>query len=908
MAPADWITLSRLLDEALAMDAELRPAWLERLQNEPPEVRSLLRNLLCREDLGEAGSFMRGLPRFVDPQSTAETEAATGDEVGSYRLVRLLGVGGMGAVWLAERSDGLFKRQVALKLPHLLGAVAGLADRMARERQILAALEHPNIARLYDAGLTSDGRPYLALEYIEGVPIDEYCSARQLNVRARLELMLQVARAVAYAHSRLVVHRDIKPANIQVDAQGQVHLLDFGIAKLLVNEAPAQPPADASLTYQLGIALTPNYAAPEQVYGEPVSTASDVYSLGAVLYEMLAGHRAYTLRTDGPLSLAQAIRAAEIRRPSDSAVDQRSRRELRGDLDTIILKAMKKLAMERYQTVAELGDDLERYLKGESVRARPDSTWYRTRKYMARNRLVVGSVAAVLAALAIGLGSALVQARRIAQERDIARSAATREEAVRYHLTRLFRASAAEHADGPPTAKAMLDRSAQRVLGEYQDDPYLAGKVVVALADLYGALEDIEGEAPLLEGFLARAGTTSDPQAIAGVQQKLAEVELLRGNTMHANGLLDSAEAFWQRSPQLYREERLEGLTVRGRLQRAQGNLAGSLATYQTALRERVLLSGLNHRETAGLYNSLAITFTALNRLDEALSAYTSALDIYRQLGHGDDIDALVMTANRGTLALRFGRLAEATQLLHTAFEKQRAAAGNSAAVASAMGYYGSALDAAGRSVEAVAILKEATAIGEQFGGAASPLALHNQQFLYKALWNAGEHPAAEAMGLQNQSTSSGRYGAAHPLSLLARMDNARFKLLDGQARAAEQELAELLPLYRKLADPGLLGLAQALLLQGEVLLAETRFEEAVAPLSEAAKIRERLLWDQSWELAEARARLGEALLVRGDSRGRALLEQAAAVLQSQLGSTHPQTLRAARILARPVGSDFRIP
>jgi eukaryotic-like serine/threonine-protein kinase len=895
MPATDLKLLSRLLDEALNQPPEQRLGWVERLPDEPTGIKIVLRRLLSRGDLGEGGSFMAGLPRFVDPKSCAETEAKAGDAVGSYCLVRLLGVGGMGAVWLAERSDGLFKRQVALKLPHVIGAVAGLAERMAREREILAALEHPHIARLYDAGLTSDGRPYLALEYIEGVPIDEHCSTRQLNVRARLELMLQVARAVAYAHSRLVVHRDIKPANIQVDSHGQIHLLDFGIAKLLASDAA--PLADPSLTYQMGVALTPNYAAPEQIYGEAVSTGSDVYSLGAVLDEVLVGQRAYTLRADDSLSMAQAIRAAHIARPSDSAVETRARRALRGDLDTIVLKALKKHAVERYQSVAELADDLERHLKGESVSARADSTWYRTRKYIARNRLVVGSVGAVVAALAIGLATVLVEARRIAQERDMARSSAMREEAVRYYLTRLFRASAAGSADGPATPKAMLDQSARRVLGEYRDDPYLAGKVVEALADLYGALEDIEGEAPLLEGFLAQAGPSADPAAVASVRQKLAEVELLRGNTARASGLLDSADEFWRHSPQLYREERLEGLAVRGRLQRTQGNLEASLATYQTALHERILLSGANHRETAGLYNSLAITLTALNRLDQALSGYDRALDIYQQLGQSDNIDALVMMANRGTLALRFGRLAEATQMLRAAFEKQRAVAGNSAAVASAMGYYGSALTAAGQSADAVIVLKEATAIAERFGGADSPLTLHNRQFLAEALWYAGEHSAAWTLIAKDLGVARNRYGHAHPLTLLTMMDEARFNFLDGHPQEAKEEVQELLRGYEKLAAQGRLGLAQALVLQGEILLAGSHSEEAIAPLTEAAQLREQLLWDQSWELAEVRARLGEALMIHSDARGRPLLERAAAVLDSQLGSTHPETLRATRLL-----------
>jgi serine/threonine protein kinase/tetratricopeptide (TPR) repeat protein len=893
----DWLVLGRLLDSALTLPASAREPWIESLGSENESFKPVLRELLSRPDLTEAGRLLGTLPKLTGQLWTL-SELSPGDRIGPYRLERQLGAGGMASVWLAERSDGILKRKVALKLPHLAAASAGLAERMARERDILAALEHPHIARLYDAGISQDGRPYIALEYVPGEAIDQYCVGRALPPREILALVLQVARAVAYAHAHLIVHRDLKPSNIQVDSQGQIHLLDFGIAKLLepqVDEGRAE--AEASLTRQLGEALTPDYASPEQIGGGAISTGSDVYSLGIVLYELLAGERPYRLRGTSALALAQSMESVHVPRASAIAKSPAARKLLRGDLDTVLLKCLKRDPAERYATVAQVADDIEHYLRGEPVSARPDSTWYRARKFIGRHTLGVATVTAIVIALAAGLALVSWQARRIAVERDIAQSAANREEAIRYYLTSMFRASVAEHGSEPVTAKTMLDRSAQRVLAQYRGDPYLAGKVVETLSDLYGALEDVQGQAPLLEGFLAQAGPEADPEAVATVRQQLAEVEMARGNSQRASELLSQADAFWRRAPGQYAEQRLQGMNVRGRLQRSQGDLAGSLATYQAAIPQRIALSGLGNRETANLYNSIGITLTALNRWDDALKAYHQSLDIQKMLGRSDEIDALTMLANTGTLALRFGRIAEATNLLRTAFERARSAAGDSAAVAASMGNYGLALNEYGRYAEAVPVLKEATAIAERYAGVASPVAMQDRVFLAEALWGAGQKDAARAALNQNLALENERHDLTSTAALRDRVYRARFALDEHHAAQAQTELAELITQYRKLGPPGQIGLAQALVAEGDALLAQSNAAPSVALLTEAVQLRGKVLWAQSWELAVAQERLGEALTTTGDARGRALLQRAAATLDAQLGTNHPETLRASRAL-----------
>ena len=380
--PGQWATLRRLLDDGLELDPPQRAAWLDTLDGAWADFKPRLRALLEHAP-GTAQMMMNTLPKVETADFAPAQPEAAPERIGPYRLLRELGSGGMASVWLAERTDMLQGRQVALKLPHGAWRRAGLAERMAREREILATLNHPNIASLFDAGVAEDGQPYLALEYVDGERIDAYCTRHSLDVPARLRLYLQAARAVAHAHAHLVVHRDLKPNNILVNGQGEVRLLDFGIAKLLDQGVAAE----TELTQQAGRALTPDYASPEQIRGEAIGTASDVYSLGVVLFELLTGARPYRREHASRDALEQAVLHAEPKRPSAAVTDQRLARALRGDLDTIVAKALKKDAAQRYATVDALADDVARHLDRRPVLARPDSTLYRLGRLLQRNRL-----------------------------------------------------------------------------------------------------------------------------------------------------------------------------------------------------------------------------------------------------------------------------------------------------------------------------------------------------------------------------------------------------------------------------------------------------------------------------------------------------------------------------------------
>jgi non-specific serine/threonine protein kinase/serine/threonine-protein kinase len=647
--------------------------------------------------------------------------------------------------------------------------------------------------------------------------------------------------------------------------------------------------------------MTPICAAPEQLTGEPITTATDVYALGLLLFELLTGAHPW-MGSGTPL--LQAMRLVLQRSaPSASRVAEEqkdppvSARLIRGDLDAIIAKALRKEPVHRYATVAALQLDVVRAQFGEPVEAREGARLYVVGRTLRRYRWAVTATLAVVISLASGLGVAAWQAQRAAMERDSARRDAAREEAVRYGLTRMFRAAIAEQGTQAPTAKAMIDNSAQRVLREYRDQPQQAGQIVLTLADLYAALEDVNGAGTLLEGFVAEANPDADPAALADARQKLANIELLRGHVDRADDLLTQAEVFWAHIPNRYQEERLEGLTVRARLLRNRGDLDGAVKTTREAIRERIALSGADHRETAILYNSLAISLMAADRLDEALAAYHETTRIYRALGLEDGLDAQIIVANTGTLELRIGHLQSAEDLLKSAIDRERSLAGNSAAVAAALGYYGKVLSITNRNSEAIEMLREATELGTRYAGASSPLTLQNALFLGEAQIDAGERIAARSTLNSAYEAALKQYGSTHLLTLRTQLARAQLSAANGELNAALTQLNGLIAELRKLGAQGESHLARALMNLGEVQMRTHKDLAAEASLRESLALTEKHP-DDLWEFAEVTERLGEATAGRDPAAAAVMLARAAHELEAQLGATHPQTLRAKAALA----------
>jgi tetratricopeptide (TPR) repeat protein len=472
----DWHRLNRLLEEGLELEGVARTDWLGGLPDEVHHLRPMLIDLLSQSDatgFATTGEPPTAVARMATAAISAMRREQAGDRLGPWQLTRLLAEGGMGAVWEAARVDGVMQRRAALKLPRAEWVDHGLSQRLARERAILARLQHPHIAVLFDAGLADGGRPYLALEYVDGVPIDAWCQGRELKEIVRL--FVQVVRAVAYAHGALVIHRDLKPANVLVTPDGAPKLLDFGISKLIEGEATTVEAT--ALTRLAGRPMTLAYAAPEQVLALPITVAADVYALGVMLAELLAGARLY--RATEPRALEAEILTGDLRLPSAIAPDKARARLLKGDLDAIAATALKRQPHERYDSAAALADDLERYLDGKPVRARPDSRTYRLKKFIARNTLAVGAASAIVLALGIGLGVALWQGNE-------ARQQAQRATALNTFVLGLIR-TADPNASAQTKAAdvAMLNTIEQRINTEFHGAPDQLLQLRVTVGEAY---------------------------------------------------------------------------------------------------------------------------------------------------------------------------------------------------------------------------------------------------------------------------------------------------------------------------------------------------------------------------------------------------------------------------------------
>ena len=521
--PSQWPVLSRLLDEILEQPPEARERWINELPPDLGPLQAALRHFLSIHTAAETADFLGKSPDLSAAFRALGTEAVdwkAGDPVGPYVLEAQVGRGGMGTVWRASRADGALKRPVALKLPFAGLFGAELGRRLLQERDILASLTHSGIARLYDAGSTSAGQPYIALEYVEGVPLTEFCDRERLSARERLEVFLQVLAAVQFAHTHLVVHRDLKPSNVLVTSDRRVSLLDFGIAKLLSGDR-----AQSSPQTQLGLqVLTPEYASPEQFLGGPVTTASDVYSAGVLLFELLTARGPYEVAGESRADLELAVIRSDPMKPSQVVVDEATAaargttpralsHALRGDLDTIVLKALKKLPQDRYATAASFAQDIERFLRQQPIAARPDHWSYRVRKFTLRHRLAVAAtIVAVLGMLSTTLVA--VWQRQVARsERDRAEALLSRNESVTDFLNVLI--TEAAQADKPVTVTDMLGRSEALAEHDFRDNPANYAAVLDLLGTHYHAIGEDSRAEPLYRKALGAAQRSGDPALVA---------------------------------------------------------------------------------------------------------------------------------------------------------------------------------------------------------------------------------------------------------------------------------------------------------------------------------------------------------------------------------------------------------
>ena len=796
-----------LLDEVVELAPGERAAVLDRSWSHDPGLRAEVESLLAACDRA-AGFLQSPAVAFLTPVIAAADLATPSrlERVGAYRILRELARGGMGTIHLAERADGQFEQRVALKLiRHGLDSDE-IHRRFLAERQILARLNHPHIARFYDGGMTVEGQPWLAMEYIDGKPLTRHCQESGLGITARLELFRDVCDAVRYAHQNLVVHRDLKPSNILVTASGAVKLLDFGIAKLLESEAGVQQNAGSEpLTRTELRALTPEYAAPEQVRGEAVTTATDVYALGGVLYELLTGRRACRFERHTPAEIERVICTVEPTAPGVS-----------GDIDTIVLKALQKDPARRYASAEALLDDLRRQQRGLPVLARPDSVRYRTVKFVQRHRVGVLAVGAILLALAAGLGATLWQTR-------VARREAARAGIVRDFVVGLFEVAYPHRARGRPvTALDMLELGSERAQTELVRQPAAQAELLHILATIYRDLARYDRALPLIRRSTEISLATYGPDHIL-----VAERQRGWGRILYHQGRYAEADSLLMRVIAAYRREKgsrhpetgtaLHNLAyVRG----ATGDYTSAEALEREALEIDRKHYGDDNLATMWDLDNLGETLLKQGKLRQADSAHRVALEVRRRLLDADHDEVMISVHNLGLVRAALGDYAAAERLLREAATKRRRwYAEGHPRLALALTSLGDVLLDTDRAAEAESLFAEATAMRRAFLGPDHPETIDAAGRTALARHRRGRAEGAEAGLRQAVEGLERRLGSDHPVTAAALVRLAEVVASSGRLHQADSLLARALTIRRARLGDGHYHVGRTYALQGRLRL-----------------------------------------------------------------------------------------
>jgi eukaryotic-like serine/threonine-protein kinase len=829
-----WSRVEELFDAASELCGDDRERFLGEACGDDRQLHDQVSELLESAEGAEeylAGLAGRAGALLGEPEAAADPAEG---RFGPYRLVRRIGEGGMGAVYLAERSDGQVEMRVAVKmLPPRLDTDL-LRRRLLAERQILARLEHPGIARLLDAGVSSDETPYFVMEYVDGEPIDRHCDRLRLDLRARLALFRQVCAAVDFAHRRLVVHRDLKPSNILVTPEGRVKLLDFGIAKALDGEGYGD---ETELTRAGGRPMTPAYASPEQVRGESVTTATDVYLLGVLLFRLLSGHHPFPRQglstaererrlceTEPEPPSAALLRVGEPPRCGDrrapapeflaaarATTAPRLVRALRGDLDNIVLTALRREPEHRYPSVAALSEDVERYLQGMPVAARPATIGYRASRFVRRNRAGVAAAASIagllLALTGVSIHSARAsaeQARSVAAERDRAAAETTRAEQITEFLVGLF--ETADPLRSPETemsARDLLDRGVQRF--DSLTLPVDArAELGVTMARAYRSLGLYDDALRLMDRvvYSERGGTR---QAL-----RLAEALRVRGDLLTQTGDFAAAEQLFRRSLEIRREhlgefhvEVAATLDHLAEALRRSGEYEQAEPLFREALQMRRLLLGDEHPSVATALNNLGLLLIDTGHYDEAERVLRQSLEMRLRL-LGDEHPSVVQSLNNLALALRSkGDPWAAEPLARRTLEMRRTLFGDRhPAVARAMNNLGILLRSTAEYGEAESMLRQALELRRDLLGADHPSSIRTQHNLGTLLRYRGEFDEAERLLVDALSLRRTVLGEDHPDVASTLHQLGLLRRDRGETAAAESYLRRSLDLrVRTLGD-----------------------------------------------------------------------------------------------------------
>ena len=801
-----WQVVSPHLEHALDLDTHERNDWLESLRAKDPALAADLQALLEEGDALSRGGFLEGGAVLPERASLA------GQTIGAYTLDSLLGQGGMGSVWLARRSDGRFEGRAAVKL--LNASLIGRAgeERFEREGSILARLTHAHIAHLVDAGVSPAGQPYLVLEHVEGGQIDRYCDAKGLGIEARIRLFLDVLAAVAHAHANLIVHRDLKPSNVLVTTDGEVKLLDFGIAKLLEPEAGSGEAT--ALTREGGRALTPEYAAPEQVTGDPVTTATDVYALGVLLYVILSGRHPAGEGRRSPADLLKFIVETEPQRLSAAVAEGAAptpetltanaaartttpdglRRLLKGDLETIVGKALKKSPMERYQSVTAFADDLRRYLGHEPISARPDTLAYRTAKFARRHARAVAATAAMVLLLTGLIGFYTL---RLAQERDRARLQAAKASKVSELLIELLtEADPYEaHATKEPTVRGLLDAGAARIERDLAGQPELQAEMLTVMGRVYQRLGVHDKALPLLEEALAVGRRVLGPE----------------------------------------HEQLAQSLNDLGVLLDAKGDYAAAAPMLEQALGMRRKLLGNEHKDVAVTLVELGRVYSDQGFDGRAEPLFRESLAIRKKVLGEEDHETAVSQADLATLLLHRGDLAGAESFFRQCLATFRKTRGDDHPdVATTLSNLGMVVADMHDYVQAESLLRQSLASRRKTLGEKHPSVANTLNNLSYPLREQGKYDEAASVLREALQIAVTALGSDHPQTASFKLNLARVYLAQKRPAAAEPLLRDAVRIRQRAFPPDdwRIGVPKSAL--GAALTALARYDEAERLLVEA--------------------------------------------------------------------------
>ncbi len=827
------------------------------------------------------------LERTLVTDDRARVGSGAERRVGAYRILGEIGHGGMGTVYLAERADDQYRKRVAIKTIRGFGS-EDVLRRFRRERQVLAALEHPNIARLFDGGTTDDGLPYFVMEYVEGKPIDAFCDERRLPVRERLRIFRQVCAAVEHAHRNLVVHRDLKPGNILVDPQGTPKLLDFGIAKLLDLDVPGDATATA-------LAMTPQYASPEQTRGQPITTATDVYSLGVVLYELLTGHQPYGREARSSLELLRAVCEEEPERPSTSVgrterrplpdggtrvttpesaagtregTPERLRRRLRGDLDNIVLAALRKEQERRYRSVEALSEDIRRYLEGRPVTAHRPTVFYRASKFARRNALVVGAAAAVFL-LTVGFAVVTrVQAGRIAQARDRASREAATSRRVSDFLVHLFTISDPGESRGSSvTARELLDRSVRDIEGRLSDEPTVKGTLLYTMGLVYDGLglgpQALDLARKSVEQL--RSAPQPDEAAIGRALVQLAMIRYHLGQYEEADPVYREALALQERALGPNHADVARTLDDLGVFYQDAGKYDEAEPLHRRALAILEKTTGPRSRDVAATLANLANLANVRGRYAEAEGLQRRALDIQENLLGPDHPEVCSGLNNLATIAFNLEKYDVAGELFGrvvATYERTEGPAHPDVGIA--LNNVANVAQVRGEFRTAEASLRRALAVFGAAGVPEHPNALVALSNLATVCRDTGRYAEAETTQRRALEADRRNLGPDHPNVAFDLHRLAGILTESGRASEAEPLQRHALEVLENALGPEHPTHALALMALGDVCRARGRLDEAERLYSGALRTSERALGPASGDVADLRLRLAALYLAAG--------------------------------------------